>query len=82
MGKQRVSNIALINTEEEYANSVVSSDVKRIIDIFGRRNGRHSYFLICFMSLYNRFICNNIFTSYVGLLVSTSDPRFFFPTVS
>ena len=67
MGQQRVSNIALINTEREYAFYVVYSDIKRIIDIFGRRNGRDSYFLMCFMSLYNRFICDNIFTSYVGL---------------
>ena len=52
MGQQRVSNITLINTEG--ANSVVSSVIKRIIDIFGRRNGRDSYFLMCFISLYNR----------------------------
>ena len=65
MGQQRVSNITLINTEG--ANSVVSSVIKRIIDIFGRRNDRDSYFLMCFMSLYNRLTCNNIFTSYVGL---------------
>ena len=44
MGQQRVSNIALINTEREYANSVVNKDIDRIIDIFGRRNGRDSYF--------------------------------------
>ena len=37
MGQQRVSNIALINTEREYANSVVNKDMDRIIDIFGRR---------------------------------------------
>ena len=44
MGQQRVSNIALINTEREYANSVVKKDMDRIIYIFGRRNGRDSYF--------------------------------------
>ena len=44
MGQQRVSNIALINTEREYANSVVNQDIDRISDIFGRRNGRDSYF--------------------------------------
>ena len=44
MGQQRVSNIALINTEREYANSVVNKDIDRIIDIFGCRNGRDSYF--------------------------------------
>ena len=35
MGQQRVSNIA---------NSVVNNDMGRVIDIFGRRNGRNSYF--------------------------------------
>ena len=44
MGQQRVSNIALINIERAYANSVVSNDMDRIIDIFGRRNGGDSYF--------------------------------------
>ena len=44
MGQQRVSNIALINAEREYANSVVNNDIDRTIDIFGRRNGRDSYF--------------------------------------
>ena len=44
MGQQRVSNIALINIERAYANSVVNNDMDRIIDIFGRRNRRDSYF--------------------------------------
>ena len=44
MGQQRVSNIALINIERVYANSVVDNDMDRIIDIFGRRNGKDSYF--------------------------------------
>ena len=44
MGQQRVSNITLINIERAYANSVVSNDMDRIIDIFGRRSGRDSYF--------------------------------------
>ena len=34
----------LINIERAYANSVVNNDMDRIIDIFGRRNGRDSYF--------------------------------------
>ena len=38
MGQQRVSNIALINMEREYANSVVNSDIDHTIDIFGCRN--------------------------------------------
>ena len=44
MGQQRVSNIALINIERAYANSVVRNDMDPIIDILGRRNGRDSYF--------------------------------------
>ena len=44
MGQQRVSNIAIINIERAYANSVVNNDIDRIIDMFGRRNGRDSYF--------------------------------------
>ena len=36
--------IALINIERAYANSVVNNDMDRIIDIFGRRNGRGGYF--------------------------------------
>ena len=63
MGQQRVSNIALVNIEREYANSVVNNDIDRTIDIFGRRNGRHLFFLTYFMSSYDRFICKNIFTS-------------------
>jgi len=34
MGQQRVSNIALINIEREYANSVVNNDIDRTKDIF------------------------------------------------
>ena len=44
MEKQRLSNLVLINTEREYANSVVNNDIDRTIDIRGRRNGRDSYF--------------------------------------
>ena len=44
MRQQRGSNIALINTEKEYVNSVVNNDIDRTIDFFGRRNGRDSYF--------------------------------------
>ena len=44
MGQQRVSNIALIKTERAYANAVVNNDMDRIIDIFGRQNGKEGYF--------------------------------------
>ena len=43
-GNKHVSNIALINTERTYANPVVNNDMGRVSDIFGRRNGRDSYF--------------------------------------
>ena len=43
MGQQHVSNIALINIERAYVNSVVNNDMDRITDIFGRQNGRDSY---------------------------------------
>ena len=43
MGQQRVSNIALINIEREYANSEVNNDIVRT-DIFDRRNDRETYF--------------------------------------
>ena len=43
MGQQRVSNIALINIERAYVDSVVNNDMDRIIDIFGRQNGRDNY---------------------------------------
>jgi len=52
MGQQRVSNIALINIERAYVNSVVNNDKNRINGIFGSLNGRDSYFfevLKCFL---------------------------------
>ena len=44
IGEHRVNNIALINTEMEYATYVVNTNTDGIIDIFGRRSGRDSYF--------------------------------------
>ena len=41
---QRVSNIALINIERAYVNSVVNNDMDHIIDIFCRQNGKDGYF--------------------------------------
>ena len=43
MGKQRVSNMALIHIERAYANFVLENDIERIA-IFGSRTGRDSYF--------------------------------------
>ena len=55
----------------------------RIIDIFGRRNGRDSYFFYnLFYELYSRFICKIIFTSYVGAYVSALYDPHLFSTVS
>ena len=69
MGQQRVSNITLIN-------SVVNNDMDRIIDIFGRRNGRQPFLLTCFMSWYDRFISKNIIISYGGLCYCMVWPSF------
>jgi len=44
MGQQHVSNIALIHIERAYASFVLENDIERIIDIFGSRTGRDSYF--------------------------------------
>ena len=60
--EQRVSNIALINIEREYATLVVNNDMDRTIGIFGHGTGRHLFLLTYFMSSYDRFICKNIFT--------------------
>ena len=43
-GNNVLVNIALINIERAYANSVVNSDMDRIIDIFDLQNGKDSYF--------------------------------------
>jgi len=75
MEKQRLSNMVLINTEREYANSVVNNDIAHTIHLFGHRNGRDIilFLLACFMSSYNRFICKNIFTSlYVHHMILVS----------
>ena len=76
VGQQRVSNIALINIEKPYANSVVNNDMGRVIDIFGRRNGRDSYFfyvLKCFLGSYDRFIPKKYF---LFICRPSYDPRF------
>ena len=39
-----VSNIALIHIERARANFVLENEMERIIDIFGSRTGRDSYF--------------------------------------
>jgi len=39
-----VSNIAVIHIERAHANFVPENEMERIIDIFGSRTGRDSYF--------------------------------------
>jgi hypothetical protein len=44
MGEERLNSIAVINIERAYANPTIKNDMVKIIDTFGRRNGRDSYF--------------------------------------
>ena len=44
MGQKRLNSIALINVEIAYANSTLKNDMEKIIDIFGQRHNRKSYF--------------------------------------
>ena len=37
-------SIAVINTERKYANKTMQNNMQRIIDIFGCRSNRSSYF--------------------------------------
>ena len=45
MGEKRVCSILLINIERGYANRVINEDMEKMIDIFGKREGRNTYFL-------------------------------------
>ena len=45
MGRDRLSSIAVINIKRKYVNKAMQDDMQRIIDIFGRRSNRSSYFL-------------------------------------
>jgi hypothetical protein len=44
MSQKRLNSIALINVERAYANSTLKNDMEKIIDIFGQRRNRKSYF--------------------------------------
>ena len=44
MGQKRLNSISLINVERAYANSALKNDMEKIIDIFGQRHNRQSYF--------------------------------------
>jgi hypothetical protein len=44
MRQDRLKSIAVINIERSYANRVLQDDIETIINLFGRRNNRNSYF--------------------------------------
>ena len=44
MGQDRLGSIAIINIERKYVNKTMQNDMQRIIDIFGCRSYRFSYF--------------------------------------
>ena len=45
MGEKRLCSIALINIERGYASRVINEDMEKMIDIFGKRKDRNTYFL-------------------------------------
>ena len=68
MGRQRISNITLINFEREYVNSVVNNDIDRIIDSLAVEMAETAISFNVFYELKcDRFICKSTFTSDVGL---------------
>ena len=44
MGQKILYSVALINIERAYANLTIKNDIAQIIDTFGKRHGRDSYF--------------------------------------
>ena len=60
MGQDRLSSIAVINIERGYANKTMQNDMQRIIDIFGRRSNRCSYFFKSFISHFMVLYFRNI----------------------
>ena len=44
MGQERLNSIAIINIEREYTYKVITSSMDKIVDTFGRRNGRDAHF--------------------------------------
>ena len=45
MGQERLSNLALLHIERDYANKVMKEDMDKMIDAFCASNGRHKFFL-------------------------------------
>ena len=48
MGQERLSTLALLHIERDYFNRVLLEEVDKIIDAFGRANGRNKYFFFSF----------------------------------
>ena len=44
MGQERLSNLALIHIERDYANKVINEDMNKMIDTFGQGSGRNKFF--------------------------------------
>ena len=44
IGEKRLCSIALINIERGYANRVINEHMEKMIDIFGKRKGRNTFF--------------------------------------
>ena len=44
MGQERLSNLALLHIERDYANKVMNKDIDKMIDAFGASNGRYKFF--------------------------------------
>ena len=44
MGQSRLNSLAIISIERAYGNSVIVDSIDKIIDTFGQRHGRRSYF--------------------------------------
>ena len=43
-GQERLSSLALLHIETEYVNRVLIEDMDAMIDLFGERKGRSTYF--------------------------------------
>ena len=44
MVQDRLSSLAILHIEREFTNKVLQEDMDRMIDTFGERSGRKSYF--------------------------------------
>ena len=78
MGQQRFSNIALINIERACTNSSQQWRGSHHWYLRPSKCQRRLFLWTRFMSSYDRLICKNIFTSYVGLCCCILWPTFLF----